>query len=60
LVVDGRIILKCDIRKQDGREWPKIVADSCDDGNKTSCSIKLGEFLDLLSNYHLLKKDQAL
>jgi hypothetical protein len=36
------------------------VAGSCEHGNEPSGSIKVGEFLDYLSNYQLLNRDCAL
>jgi len=35
------------------------VADSCEYGNESWCFIKVGEFLEQLSDYELLKKDSA-
>jgi hypothetical protein len=35
------------------------VADCCEHGNEPSRSIKGGEFLDLLSDCQLFKKDSA-
>jgi hypothetical protein len=31
----------------------------CEHGNEPSCSMRGGEFLDLLSNYQLLKTDSV-
>jgi hypothetical protein len=68
LAVDGKIILKCDIRNQDGRAWIKLMWPKIETSWRTIVktvmklrgSTKPRESLDLLSNYHLLKKDQAL
>jgi hypothetical protein len=38
----------------------KLGGGSLNDDNEPSISIKGGEFLDQLSDYHLLKKDSAL
>jgi hypothetical protein len=35
------------------------VAGCCEHGNELLGSIKGGEFIDLLSNYQLVKKDSA-
>jgi hypothetical protein len=35
------------------------MAGSCENGNETSGSIKLWEFLEKLTNYQLVKKDSA-
>ena len=58
LGVDGRIVLKCIFKKQDGRAWNAFiwmrtgtVAGCCEHGNEPSGSIICLECFDELRNY---------
>jgi hypothetical protein len=54
---ERKIGCKCKVNFSGPEDGP--VADSCEHGNEHSGSIKCGEFLDYLRNYHLLKKDSS-
>jgi hypothetical protein len=55
VLVDGRIILKLILKKQDGMAWTGFVWQD----NEPSASIKSGEFFDQLERYQLFKKSSA-